>query len=301
MKNLKLLSISIILVIVLLLGGLSFNVSASPLKATSPLMGVADAFSILAETNITNVPVSSIQRNVGLSPATGAGVGLTAAEVGGSIIVVDAFGPGGSINNPTVAGQAISAMMATYTAIDQPCTTTYAGTQDLTLVSPLVAGVYCADAFLLTGNLTLSGTGVWIFKSASSLTTSPSSSVTGGDPCNVWWRLVSDATLDTDTVFVGNILAGTAINLNTRASLAGRAFAQSAVNLQQNVITTPLCTVVQPPQPTAVGVGGLPDTGGAPIRSESFPWMVLIIGLSSLGAVAVVFGIRASRKSYRSK
>ena len=107
------------------------------------------------------------------------------------------------------------------------------------------AGVYCsASSFSLTGNLNLTGSGVWIFKTVSTLIASPGSSVTGGDPCNVWWRIGSSVTLNTTTSFIGNILALNGANaMNTGATLNGRLLAQSAasVTLQQNTINGPIC------------------------------------------------------------
>ena len=46
-------------------------------------LGAAGTYVILAQSAITNVPTSAITGNVGLSPATGAGIGLTCAEVTG--------------------------------------------------------------------------------------------------------------------------------------------------------------------------------------------------------------------------
>lgn len=61
--------------------------------ATSPGLGTAASFSILAGTEITNVPTSVITGNVGLSPAAGSNyTGLTAAQVTGTIYAVDATG-----------------------------------------------------------------------------------------------------------------------------------------------------------------------------------------------------------------
>jgi hypothetical protein len=129
---------------------------------------------------------------------------------------------------------------------------------DLTLLSPLVAGLYCsAGSFLLTGDLTLTGSGVWVFKTASGLTTSPGSSVSGGDQCDVWWRIGSSAVLGTTTSFVGNILALTSISLETDASLAGRALAQNgAVTLDSNTITTAGCAEAEESTPTSTSVPG---------------------------------------------
>ena len=249
MHKLKYLTLSIILVVSISLAGPAFDVFARPLAATSPPLGTAGSFSILAETTITNIPTSAIAGDVGLSPATGAGIGLTDAEVAGTIYTVDAAGPAGSVMNPALLTQAINDMMSAYTALNalnQPCTTTYGGVQDLSLVSPLAPGVYCAVAFLLpvNSNLTLVGSGVWIFRPDTTLTANAGSSVTGGEPCNVWWRLGSAADIFTDASMIGNILAGTSINMQARASLNGRALARTGqVSLDTNTITAPICAL----------------------------------------------------------
>jgi len=65
--------------------------------ATSPSLGEAASFAILAGTAITNVPTSVITGDVGLSPAAGSNyAGLTIAEVSGTIFAVDSSGPAGS-------------------------------------------------------------------------------------------------------------------------------------------------------------------------------------------------------------
>ena len=312
-KNSKNRSLAVVLIlfVAIALIGPSIDASARSLAATSPVLVASESFSILAETTITNIPTSNIGRDVGLSPETGANIYLTDAEVGGTIFAVDGFGPAGAVVNPVLLTQAISDMMTAYGYLDQGCDTTYPGVQDLTIVSPLVAGTYCADAFLLTGNLTLSGTGVWIFKAPQTLTTSAGSSVTGGDPCNVWWRLGTGADLFENSSMIGTILAGTSINMRTGARLDGRAFAQAAVTLDQNVITGLICYAQPTPTVTStlpVGatatllpiVTALPDTGGAELnQSGNFTWTLGIIGL--LCVVALIFGVRVFSKTDRSK
>jgi len=284
---------------------------ASPVAfaATSPSLGTAASFSVLGETNVTNVPTSVIGRDVGLSPATGANYsGITTSQVGGTIYAVDAFGPSGSVNNPGLLTTAVNDMMSVWstggaTGIDQPCTTSWSGTgaKDLTTVSPLGPGVYCADAFLLTGNLTLSGSGVWIFKSAATLTTSAASSVTGGDPCNIWWRLVSAGTLGTTTSLEGNILAGTSITMNTGATLNGRSLAQAAVTMDHNTITGPACNAALGPTGTGSGTTtssttpGLPNTG---LNQSKAQLPALTIGAVSVSTLAVAFALRKYRSSF---
>jgi uncharacterized repeat protein (TIGR01451 family) len=91
-----------------------------------------------------------------------------------------------------------------------------------------------------------------VFKMVSTLITSPGSSITGGDACNIWWRVGSSATIETTTAFKGNILALTAITMKTGATLSGRIFAQNAaVTLGTNTITLPTCSTPTPPLSTS--------------------------------------------------
>jgi len=279
----------------------AFAVMPAAYAATSPSLGTAASFSVLGETNITNVPTSSIARDVGLSPATGANYsGITQAQVGGTIYAVDGFGPSGSVNNPALLTTAINDMMAVWstggtTGIDQPCTTDYSGTgvKDLTTVSPLGPGVYCADAFILTGNLTLSGSGVWIFKSASTITTAASSTVTGGDPCNIWWRMVSAGSiLGSNSTIEGNLLAGTSLALQTGATLNGRALAQAAVTLDHNTISGPVCGTASTTPASSTPAPGLPNTGSAASQNNNSPTTIVsvVVALALASLLARKFG-----------
>jgi hypothetical protein len=110
---------------------------------------------------------------------------------------------------------------------------------------------------------------------------------------------------------IGTILAGTSINMRTGARLDGRAFAQAAVTLDQNVITGLICYAQPTPTVTStlpVGatatllpfVTALPDSGGAELnQSGNFTWTLGIIGV--LCVVVLIFGVRAFSKTDRSK
>jgi LPXTG-site transpeptidase (sortase) family protein len=228
-KNLTLLTISIILALFLSSTGPALTVAAAGI---SPTLGASGSFSIIAYSQVTNVPTSSISGNVAVYPGS-ATPGLTAAEVGGTIYLANAQ-----------ALAAKSDAQAAYTNLNgQTCDHSYLGVTDLTLLSSLGPGVYCAPGgFILTGNLNLTGSGVWIFKSGSTIITSPSSSVTGGDPCNLWWTAVSSVTLDTTTAFRGTVIASDSITMNTNATLNGRVWAlNGAVTLDHNTINGPTC------------------------------------------------------------
>ncbi len=210
--------------------------------ATSPSLGVAAPYSVLAGSNVTNTGATTISGNVGISPGFGAAphyTGFGTVTLGGIIDDANASSLAAQGAKDTAFGDLAS----------QGCDTTYAGTKELAGVT-LIPGVYCADSFhLSSGTLTLSGTSsdVWIFKSSSDLIITGSSALVtfsgGGLPCNVWWRVVSTATFAAGSTFVGNVLASTSITFAAGASLNGRALASTAeVTFDSAAISGPTCT-----------------------------------------------------------
>lgn len=248
-----------IVVIVLTLMQFIFVPVSAVHAATSPTLGNAASFAVLAGTAISNVPTSVITGDVGLSPAAGSNItGLTNAEVSGTIFAPDVSGPAGpSGNNPGLLTNAKNDLITAYDGLSAApnvaCTVDYgAGDTDLASLT-LTPGIYCSGTFSLSGVLTLDDTaaadGVWIFRSAATVTTSAGSSVVFlndlASSCNVWWKVASSATLGTTTAFVGNILALTSITMNTGATLEGRALARNgAVTLQSNTISQ-TCSTLQ--------------------------------------------------------
>jgi hypothetical protein len=91
----------------------------------------------------------------------------------------------------------------------------------------------------LTGALTLSGAEAYVVKISSSLTTAPFFVVNfmgGADPADVFWQVGSSATLDTNSIFNGTIIALASIYLNTNARMDGRVIAlNAAVTLLSNI------------------------------------------------------------------
>ena len=313
---------------------LTFNVYARPLAATSPNLGAAESYSVLAGSIVTNTGTSTIEGNVGVSPSIGVPPHITGFPPG-------IIGPPGAMHDTDAdAAAAQAANTAAFTSLDQGCDLDYGNIVKDLVGENLVPGVYCAGAFRLSGTLTLSGSGVWIFKSASDFVTSGTANVVGGNALDVWWRVVSSATLGTGTSLIGNILASTSISIENGATLNGRALAQTgAVTLDTVTIYGPICdqktpsptvtntaqpaptNTVQPaptntaqPGPTNTPVENgeekatstplpvitaLPESGGAPIRSDSSPWVLLVI--ASLSTVLLIFGVQAYRSTDRRK
>lgn len=220
-------------------------------------LGTAAPFAILAGTpDISNVPTSAITGNVGLSPATGAGIGLTQAQVTGTIYSVDAAGPAGRVTDPALLTIAKNDLTAAY--LDA------AGRTPVTIVptelggTTKTAGVYATSSTALqitagAGPLVLDGQGdpnaVFIFEGsdeiAGALTVGPGSVVSlinSASACNVFWR-VYGASIDTTAVFKGNILALTSITVANGANVEGRLLARNGnVTLISDTISIPICT-----------------------------------------------------------
>ena len=100
---------------------------------------------------------------------------------------------------------------------------------------------------LSAGNVTLDAQGdvnaVFIFQVASTLTTIAGTQVVlagGAQARNVFWQTGSSATLGTNSIFKGTIMALESITLKTGATLEGRALARNgAVTLDSNPVNAP--------------------------------------------------------------
>jgi uncharacterized repeat protein (TIGR01451 family) len=99
----------------------------------------------------------------------------------------------------------------------------------------------------ITGVVTLDGGGnpnsVFIFQIASALTTASGSQVVligGANAANIFWQVGSSATLGTNSIFNGTILAQASVTIATGAALDGRALARTgAVTLDSNLGVNP--------------------------------------------------------------
>lgn len=212
-------------------------------------------YAVMGGTTVTCAGASVITGDVGVSPG--------AAIVGFPAPCTNV----GTLRVPPASDAGKANLVSAYGTLDAlGCSSTIG--PDLTgLILP--PGVYCvtAAASNLTGTLTLNAGGnpsaSWTFQMASTLITSPNSTVAvvGASACNVQWLVRSSATLDTNTTFVGNILALTAIGMNDGASLAGRALARNAaVTLSNNNVSTAPCAAVPPVCPViSLSPGTLPD------------------------------------------
>lgn len=202
-------------------------------------LGSTAHFTILAGAAITTTGGGIINGDVGASPITGAAVHLTQAQVNGTIYVVDAAGPAGSVIAPSLLSAAKGDLTA---AINDAAGRTPAptgpflnpGAGNMAGLS-LVAGLYkfTSTASIAGGNLTLTGgpNDVWIFQIADDLEVGSTAQVIlagGAQARNIFWQVGTSATIGTFAVFEGTILASQAITMNTSSTMDGRALAFSA-------------------------------------------------------------------------
>lgn len=197
----------------------------------------AAPFSILAATTVTTQPSSSVNGDVGLSPGTGAAMQMTQGQTSGTIYVVDAAGPPGSVIAPALLTAAMGDLGTAYNdAANLPAPTgAYlnpgAGNIGSMTLGP---GLYKFDGTaLITGSgLFLSGgpDDVWIFQVGTDLQVGNGMIITlagGAVSRNIFWQVGTSAVLGTTCQFKGTILAHQSITMNTGSTMEGRAMASN--------------------------------------------------------------------------
>ena len=269
---------------------------AGAFAASPPNLGTALNFTVLAGSTITNTGPTVITGDLGLSPGS-AVTGFPPGVVTGVKHVTDA--PALQAQNDLVTGYNDAANATS--------------TSDKTGVNlgglDLVPGVYTfSSSAQLTGALTLSGNGLYIFQIGSTLTTASGSSVllnNGAQACGVYWQVGSSATLGAATQFQGNLMALTSITMVTGANiLTGRALARNgALTLDTNQITPPSgpCNLAPAPTPTPTASAtpttsgvGLPVAGGI-AHQPGLPWLPLALA-ATIGALLLGLRVRTGRR-----
>jgi len=180
-------------------------------------LGTAASFAVLGAQTVTNTGPSVISGDLGVSPLS----------------AVTGFPPGIVVNGVIHAADAVAAQaQADLTVAYNDAAgraTTAALPPDIGGLT-LVSGVYTASSSLgLTGTVTLDAQGdpnaVFIFQVGTTLTTASFSTVSlinGASPCNVYWQIGSSATLGTNSVFVGTVMALASISATTGTTVQGR-------------------------------------------------------------------------------
>ncbi len=255
-------------------------------------LGTAASFVVLAGAGVTNTGPTTLHGDLGTFPTT---------TITGAPVVT-----GTNHHGDAVTQRAKTALVTAYNvAAGEGPTSPIAG--DLT-GRTLTRGVYnSASSIGLTGRLTLSGSGPFVFQAGSTLTTGSGSQINlinGARSCNVFWQIGSSATLGTGSRFVGTIMALSSITATTGATVVGRLLARNgAVTLDTNVITRPTPCVASSTgttsgsQVTGVPSGGV-STGDGSTSGGGNDGLGLLAGVlvfAGVGGAAVVATRRRRR------
>lgn len=277
---------------------LALTIYPSISQAANPtvVLGSTSSFAVLASSTITNTGATTIGGSAGGNVGLWSGTSYT-----GSGTVVQSNG----VNHITdsAANTAQTDLSAAITSANSPAATSLAAA-DLA-GKTIFPGVYTtpSGAFINSGALILDAqndpTAVFIFRTSSTLTTSPNSTmsiINQGQACHVFWTVASSATLDTNSTFIGHIFATVSITALTGAKITGSLLASTgAVTLQNNTITNDSCAAVTPtPTPTTTTTPGangtltvvkhvINDGGGTKVASD-FTIHVLKNGVDVAGS-----------------
>ena len=206
-------------------------------------LGAASTFAVMATSAISGTGVIHIDGDVGLTP--GSSQGIPPTQINGTI----------HVNDPQVIA-AKAALLAAYNDAVSRSVNSISLPGNLGGLT-LTPGLYTnSSSVLISGsgpgnNVTLDAQGdpnaVFIFKMGSTLTTGPGAQVIlagGAKASNVFWQVGSSATLNTTTIFKGNILAAVTITVNTGSVVEGRLLAGAtsggAVTINASTVKLPL-------------------------------------------------------------
>ncbi len=220
----------------------TFTTSAACAAPTVPVLASTCTFGILAGSTVTNVTgtATTVNSNVGVWPGSAVTGFGPPASITGTIDADDAVAQTAQGDLTTAYNNAAGAAGGAVLTADIGGQTLPPGVYRTTSAQPSLG---------ITGNLTLDGKGdpnaAWTFQVVSTLITAAGNSkvilINGAQSQNVIWQVGSSATLGTNTIFVGTIMAEASITATTGATLDGRVLARTGA------VTLDATTVVVPP------------------------------------------------------
>lgn len=323
-------------------GGVSAASAADP--GDDDFLGTAESFVIVATTTVTDAGLdSNVYGDVGLTSVAPGAMQLEEDQnvVNGQVINGTIY-----VDTPTpdpVAMEAVADVLVAYNGLSAVTSTETVGTTDLALIIAhqvgtevvYLPGVYDSDStLLLDGEIILDGqndeNSVFIFRAGSSLTAGTGASIllsNGAQACNVYWRILEDATIETGVDFVGTVIAGSDIWVRTGAVIDGQllagALGAGEVTLDHNTIngqtscvrsttsagvtttttrvngTTTTSTTSTSPTTSTAGVGGVTQLAATGVEPGFLPIGGALLALLVGGVLGVVSRVRGSRESRR--
>lgn len=205
------------------------------LVALSALLGWASTVAAQMAPPLGAAAEFGVLGNSGVTGATGTGAVVNGAVGSSPTPTISNFPPSTVVTpfivhtvNDAVVQQAHTDAIAAYNAllIQGPGSVL---ADNLASAGALTPGIYSfatgAPNLPSGATLTLNGTGVFIFNVGSSLTANVLSSIVGtANPCNIFWRVGTSATLN-GTNFRGTVIADASITIGAGSDLQGRALA----------------------------------------------------------------------------
>ena len=291
--------------------------SAGFISATQSVvnLGKAGDFVILSKTAVSTTGTTSIIGNVGVSPVaatylTGFGLIMDSTNVfsTSSLVTGKLYAADYAVPTPINMGTAISDMETAYT--DAAGRTlpdaTELGAGDISGLT-ITPGLYKwgTGVLISAGGVTISGgaNDIFIFQIAQDLTVANGAIITlsgGAQAKNIFWQVAGQTKLGTTSQMKGIILCQTLIEMQTGATLNGRALAQTAVTLDSNAITSPGTASSTPPaiddtpyvDDSEINSNG--DSSSLPNNDESAENSENTIIATSKGPVKIINGVSAT-------
>src|SRR5579864_9505254 len=255
---------------------ITFAFSLTAASQAPVVLGSAANFTVLAGSTVTSTGNSQVTGDLGVSPGT-AVTGFPPGTVIGTIHAGDPAAAQAIADLTTAIGDASGRSVGPVSV---------AGNIGGRTLAP---GLYKSTSSLAisSGNLTLDAQGdanaVFIFQIASSLTTTAGLQVIlagGAQASNIFWQVGSSATLGTNSIFQGTIMADQSISLATGATLDGRALARiGGVTLEANAVTKPAAST---------------STGTPAINQGGIVNLATYVSPVAAGSLAAVFGTNLS-------
>lgn len=265
------------------------------LAATAPALGTTSTYAVVSSTFTNDGNPTNITGDVCTSTMSG-----SAAPVAS---IAGAYTTGSCNGAHATMGTDFTSALATLNGAGQGCinVSSLTGGDSGTLNTVVVPGGTPAGTFppgcyavtgamsIAAGTVTLSGAGVYIFKSTGTFDTTTGTSVAvSGGACeaDVFWAPNGATTLATTSSFKGSILDGiaNAITVGTTTSIVGRLLSfGGVVTTNTDTISLPTCVAAQAPSSRLVNLStrGQVQTGdkvmiGGFVIGGSTPKKVLI-------------------------
>jgi hypothetical protein len=248
--------------------------------ATTPSLGVATSYGILANTYTNSAAGTTVNGDVGFLVAPT----VEPDPVGGHTNY-------GSSPPYTTAGADQSTALADLNA--QACTFTWGAAVNLFLdtthgpAGVYAPGVYCSDgAMSVGGSITLTGNGTHIFRVNGALGTTAGAVVSlagGASACDVFWTPHA-TTFGAGTSFVGTLFDNDAVTVGAGTSILGRILAfNGPVTTATTTINLPTCI---PPPGTLHIIKQVINNSGGSATVASFNLHVKLSGTDVTGSPA---------------